>query len=141
MNTFRAFLRTIKRCQQSILLIDKGEYSAIKIVIAIDSFKGSLTSLQAGKAAGEGRLDSQTVMGKAPSGVAAIAKKYNLPVIAFSGCVTEEAEVCNDFGIDAFFPILRTVCSLEDAMNVENAYRNMTDISQQVARLIKTVRI
>ena len=30
-------------------------------------------------------------MGKAPLGVAAIAKRYNKPVIAFAGCVTEDA--------------------------------------------------
>lgn len=53
---------------------------------------------------GEGRLDGQTVMGKAPIGVAGIAKKYRKPVIAFSGCVTEDATACNQHGIDAFFP-------------------------------------
>ncbi len=86
---------------------------------------------------GEGRLDSQTAMGKAPSGVSAIAKKYNKPVIAFSGSVTPEARVCNDCGIDAFFPILRTVCTLEEAMNTDNAYANMTAAAEQAARLLK----
>jgi len=86
---------------------------------------------------GEGRLDSQTAMGKAPSGVSAIAKKYDKPVIAFSGSVTPEARVCNDCGIDAFFPILRTVCTLEEAMNTDNAYANMTAAAEQAARLLK----
>ncbi len=89
---------------------------------------------------GEGRLDSQTVMGKAPSGVAGIAKKYGIPVIAFSGCVTSEAAVCNEHGIDAFFPIVRGATSLEDAMDTDNAYRNLSDTAEQVFRLIKTVR-
>ena len=40
---------------------------------------------------GEGRLDAQTVMGKAPVGVAALAKKYNAKVIAFAGSVAPEA--------------------------------------------------
>ena len=44
---------------------------------------------------GEGRLDGQTVMGKAPIGVARIAKKYEKPVLAFSGCVVKEAVACN----------------------------------------------
>ena len=52
---------------------------------------------------GEGRLDGQTVMGKAPIGVAKIAKKYGKPVIAFAGCVTPDAVKCNEHGIDAFF--------------------------------------
>ena len=89
---------------------------------------------------GEGRLDGQTVMGKAPIGVAEIAKKYHKPVIAFSGCVTEDAIACNSHGIDAFFPILRTVTSLEDAMLPDNARKNMVACSEQVFRLIKTFR-
>ncbi len=89
---------------------------------------------------GEGRLDSQTVMGKAPIGVAAIAKKYGKSVIAFSGCVTKDAVVCNKYGIDAFFPIVRGACSLEEAMNTENAYQNMTDTAEQVFRVIKAYK-
>ena len=34
---------------------------------------------------GEGRMDGQTAMGKAPIGIAKIAKKYGKPVIAFAG--------------------------------------------------------
>ena len=85
---------------------------------------------------GEGRLDSQTVMGKAPIGVAGLAKKYGKKVIAFSGCVTNDAEVCNDHGIDAFFPILRGVTTLEEALNPQNAYKNLTATAYQVLRLL-----
>ena len=84
---------------------------------------------------GEGRLDSQTVMGKAPSGVASIAKKYGKKVIAFSGCVTKDAHICNEHGIDAYFPIVRGACSLEEAMNPDNAFENMSDTAEQVFRL------
>ncbi len=86
---------------------------------------------------GEGRLDAQTVMGKAPIGVAKLAKKYGKKVIAFSGCVTEDACVCNEHGIDAFFPIMRTVVTLEEALKHENAYKNLSDTAYQVFRLIK----
>ncbi|MDD3240169.1 MAG: glycerate kinase [Lachnospira sp.] len=85
---------------------------------------------------GEGRLDGQTAFGKAPIGVAEIAKKYGKKVIAFSGCVTEDAAVCNEHGIDAFFPILRGVVTLEEAMNAENARENMIATVEQVFRLI-----
>lgn len=84
---------------------------------------------------GEGRLDSQTVMGKVPVGVAETAKKHGKPVIAFSGCVTKDAGICNEHGIDAFFPILRGVVTLEEAMNPDNAYANMRDTAEQVFRL------
>lgn len=86
---------------------------------------------------GEGRLDSQTAMGKAPIGVAGIAKKYDKKVIAFSGCVTEDASVCNEHGIDAFFPILRSVVTLEQAMDSENARKNMEACAEQVFRLLR----
>jgi len=89
---------------------------------------------------GEGRLDSQTVMGKAPSGVADLAGKYGLPVIAFSGSVTEDAGVCNEHGIDAFFPVLRRICTLDEAMETETAHRNMADTAEQVFRLAACFR-
>lgn len=86
---------------------------------------------------GEGRLDGQSVMGKAPIGIARLAKKHGKSVIAFSGCVTDDAVVCNDCGIDAFFPILRQVVSLQEALNKENAYKNLKQTAEQVFRLIK----
>ena len=85
---------------------------------------------------GEGRLDSQTAMGKAPIGVASLAKKYGKRVIAFSGCVADGAEILNNCGIDAFFPILRGVVSLEEALNPQNAYKNLTSTAYQVFRLL-----
>lgn len=85
---------------------------------------------------GEGRLDGQTIFGKAPIGVAGIAKKYDKLVVAFSGAVTEDAVVCNEHGIDAFFPILRSVQTLQDAMDPVNAKENMIAAVEQVFRLI-----
>ena len=84
---------------------------------------------------GEGRLDGQTVMGKAPIGVAKLSKEYGKPVLAFSGCVTKDASTCNAAGIDAFFPIMRSVVSLEEAMDVKNAAENMADTVEQAFRL------
>ena len=86
---------------------------------------------------GEGRMDGQTAMGKAPTGVAKLAGKYGIPVIAFAGSVTKEAALCNENGIDAFFPILRSVVTLEEAMEPERARTNLADAAEQVFRLIK----
>jgi len=88
---------------------------------------------------GEGRLDGQTVMGKATIGVAKTAKKFDKKVLAFSGCVTADATACNEHGIDAFFPILRGVVSLDEAMDTENARSNMIATVEQVFRLIHTL--
>ncbi len=86
---------------------------------------------------GEGRLDEQTVMGKAPVGVAAIAKKYKKPVIAFCGSAAPDARSCNESGIDAYFPILQSVTTLEEAMRPETAIDNLRRTAEQVFRLIR----
>ena len=44
-------------------------------------------------------------------------------------------EECNEHGIDAFFPVLRGITTLEEAMKNENAKRNLADTAEQVYRL------
>ena len=85
---------------------------------------------------GEGRLDSQTVMGKAPVGIASLAKKYNKKVIAFCGCAADDAMLCNTYGIDAYFPILQKPVSLEEAMDPAVAGQNLKKTAEQVFRLL-----
>lgn len=89
---------------------------------------------------GEGRLDFQTAMGKAPVGVAGLAKKFDIPVLAFAGSVTKDATECNKNGIDAFFPILRGISTLEEAMKPENAKQNLIDTAEQAFRLFNICR-
>ena len=84
---------------------------------------------------GEGRLDAQSAMGKAPIGVAKLAKEFCKPVVAFCGCVGKGATACNAHGIDAYFPILQTPCSLAEAMDEETAYRNLRATAEQAVRL------
>ena len=85
---------------------------------------------------GEGRMDAQTAMGKVPVGVAKLAKKYSAKVIAFTGGMTDDAVACNHVGIDAIFPTVRGVTTLEEAMDVETAKKNMTLAVEQVFRLL-----
>jgi len=89
---------------------------------------------------GEGRLDGQTAMGKGPMAVAALAKKYGKPTIALCGCIGEDAEVCNDYGIDAYFPVLQSVTTLEEALNPDTARQNLTATAAQTIRLISIFR-
>ncbi len=86
---------------------------------------------------GEGRLDGQSAMGKAPVGVAGLAKKHGVPVIALAGGIGAGAEACNDY-IDAFFPTVRGVTTVEEAMEQENAAKNLEAAAFQVFRLIYT---
>jgi glycerate kinase len=87
---------------------------------------------------GEGRIDFQTAMGKAPIGVAKLAKKHGKRVVAFAGCVTEDAEECNNHGIDAFFPIIRGITTLDEALRRDNAYSNLRATAYQVFRLLSS---
>lgn len=85
---------------------------------------------------GEGQMDIQTAMGKVPVGVARLAKRYGCKVVAFAGGVTEDAGKCNAEGIDAFFPIVRGVTTLEQAMDTQTAKKNLALCAEQVFRLL-----
>ena len=81
---------------------------------------------------GEGKLDRQTIYGKAPIGVAKLAKKYGKKVLAFAGTVTEDACICKDYGIDAFFQITKETQTLQEAMTPSVARENMINAVEQV---------
>lgn len=85
---------------------------------------------------GEGKIDFQSSMGKAPTGVAKLAKKYGANVIAFAGVVDNDAVEVNKHGIDAFFPILDQIRSVEEAMDTKKAEENLRRCVNQVFRLI-----
>lgn len=85
---------------------------------------------------GEGCIDGQTAMGKAPIGIAKLAKKYNKKVIAFAGSIKKDAILCNEMGIDAFFSILNSITTLQEALDKNNAQQNLFLTAQQVFRLL-----
>ena len=85
---------------------------------------------------GEGRIDSQTVMGKGPHCVAKKAKKHGKKVIAFSGIIGSGAEKCNENGIDAYFPIIRKIITADEALDKATAASNLTETAYQIFRLI-----
>jgi len=88
---------------------------------------------------GEGKLDAQTLMGKAPGGVAALAKKHARPVIALSGAAEKDAARCNDHGIDAYFSIQQKPIGLDDAMRPATARENLHITAKQVFLLIQAM--
>ena len=115
--------------------LDAELQSGITIVLDTLNFKEAMAGADL-VLTGEGRLDKQTAMGKVPVGIAKLAKQQGCKVLAFAGGVTKEAVLCNQEGIDAFFPIVRGACSLDEAMKKENAERNMRDSVEQVFRLL-----
>ncbi|SUB32896.1 glycerate kinase [[Pasteurella] mairii] len=88
---------------------------------------------------GEGRMDGQTAQGKTPVGVALVAKAANKPVIAIVGCLREDYEVVYDKGIDAVFPIIRQLDSLESTL--KNGRENLISSAQNVARLYQLAQL
>ncbi|MBE5942431.1 MAG: glycerate kinase [Lachnospiraceae bacterium] len=81
---------------------------------------------------GEGRLDAQTAMGKAPIGVARRAKQHQCQAIAFAGCIGEDAEVCREKGVDAYYAIAPEDIPLDVRMQRENALYNMETVVAKV---------
>ncbi len=66
---------------------------------------------------GEGRTDAQTAMGKAPVGVAAVAKRHGVPVICLSGGLGEGADEVLAHGIDALASVVPQPMTLEACMS------------------------
>ncbi len=81
---------------------------------------------------GEGQIDRQTAFGKAPAGVAALAKEKNIPCIAIAGSIGSELGKLHDGGINAVFSICPGPLTLEDALN--QAEKLLSQSSEQVLR-------
>ena len=84
---------------------------------------------------GEGRIDSQTIHGKVPVGVANVAKRYNKPVIGIAGSLTPDVGVVHEHGIDAVFSVIFTICTLDEAL--DNASENVRMTARNVAATLK----
>ncbi|MGG7857309.1 glycerate kinase [Klebsiella aerogenes] len=89
---------------------------------------------------GEGRIDSQTIHGKVPVGVAKVAKCCNVPVIGIAGSLTADVGVVHQHGLDAVFSVLYSVCTLDEALanaaaNVRMTARNVAAVLQMGGKL------
>ena len=83
---------------------------------------------------GEGRIDSQSIHGKVPIGVARIAKRYNKPVIGIAGSLTDDVDVVYEYGLDAVFSVLYRICTLEQAL--DNAADNVFKTARNIAAVL-----
>jgi glycerate kinase len=87
---------------------------------------------------GEGRIDSQTIHGKTPVGVARVAKRYDIPVIAIAGGMTPDYSVVHQHGLDAVFSVLNRIQTLPEAL--EGARENVRVTARNVAAVWKMGR-
>lgn len=84
---------------------------------------------------GEGRIDGQSIFGKAPVGVAKVAKEFGVPVIGIAGSLGSDVCVVREHGINAVFSVVNSPCSLEDALL--NAKENVLLTSKNIAETLK----
>ena len=85
----------------------------------------------------EGKIDSQTAFGKTISGVAQLAKKYKVPVIALAGTVTDNLTELYKLGITSVFAIGDQPMGLEESK--ARASELLANTSEQIMRLVKRV--
>ncbi|MBA3044233.1 glycerate kinase [archaeon] len=85
---------------------------------------------------GEGKIDSQTIYGKTPVGVAKIAKRFGVPVLVIAGQIDHGVEKLYDLGIDAMLSITTGPISKEES--ISNAEKLVVSASESAARVIKT---
>ncbi|MFW6022654.1 MAG: glycerate kinase [Halanaerobiaceae bacterium] len=83
---------------------------------------------------GEGKIDKQTLMGKAPIGVARRAKKRNLPVVALAGYLDADSQKILNAGIDVIFGITQRPVTQEEAFR--NAAKWIERTAEQIINLI-----
>ena len=86
---------------------------------------------------GEGRIDAQTSMGKVPAGMASLAGKYSIQVIAVGGSLTEDAYHLNHHGINAVFSIQTEPLSIDEAMDSKRTRINIEKTVEQIMRTLK----
>ena len=86
---------------------------------------------------GEGKIDGQTLQGKTVLGVAAIAKKHNVPVIAIAGKVGDGIDEIYDLGVTSIFSITDQPMQLEEAM--EQADILIQSCIENIMRIVKYI--
>ena len=84
---------------------------------------------------GEGRIDGQTVHGKTPVGVARVARRHGVPVVAIGGCLAADSAQVHAHGIDAVFACVTRACTLAEALS--EAASNLQGAARNVAAVLK----
>lgn len=115
--------------------LDGQLVSGIDLILDVLNFETALIGADL-VITGEGRIDAQTIYGKAPIGVAHMAKKLGIPVIAFAGSISDDAAVVYEHGIDALIPITPHPMPLDEAM--QNARPHMRNAAEHAIRLLLT---
>lgn len=110
----------------------------IEIIMNITEFEKKLKNCSL-VITGEGRIDSQSIFGKVPVGVAQIAKKHGIPVLCIAGSI---GDINNDLyktGISSVVTLVNGPVTLEKA--IENASSLLTAATERTFRGIKNIKL
>jgi glycerate 2-kinase len=110
--------------------------SGVEMILELTRFEKQLQIVDL-VITGEGKLDGQTSMGKAPAGIALLAKQHGIPVIALAGDISEGNPTLHESGITAYFTIVSGPFSLENAMNPETTRTNLKRTGEQIGRVVQ----
>lgn len=83
---------------------------------------------------GEGKTDASSAMGKVPSGIGALAKRFGVPVVCLTGCADESAGELYGLGVSAVVPIADRPMTLE--YSIQNAASLLSASAERLARLL-----
>jgi glycerate kinase len=107
----------------------------IEVVLEVVKFEALLQKGADLVITGEGRLDKQTSFGKVPIGVAKVAKKFGIPVLAIVGAIGEGAEVVFEQGIDSYFSVIPRPMTLDES--IAEVRTLLKSVAERCARMIK----
>ena len=116
-------------------LIDAVLKPGVDLVIGIVELAKSLVDADL-VITGEGRIDSQTIHGKTPVGVAKIAKSHNLPVICIAGSVKDGTDIIHQMGIDEIYSVIERDYDLTEAL-IEAGHK----LSQSAQKIAKSLNL
>nr|WP_263324583.1 glycerate kinase [Neobacillus sp. Marseille-Q6967] len=90
---------------------------------------------------GEGKLDGQTSMGKAPAGIAQLGKQNGIPAIVLAGDISDGNPTLHESGITSYFTIVGGPVNLEKAMQPEVTRENLRRTAEQLGRVLKAFMV
>ncbi len=109
--------------------------SGIKIILEQVDLKGKIKNADF-VITGEGKIDKQSSMGKVIHGIGSICKEEGIRCIALSGNTDEADSSINEIGVSAFFSILNSPITLEEAMDKQKTLGLIEKQSEQIFRLL-----
>ena len=113
-------------------VLDVMPTSGIELVLSVVDFDNIVADASL-VVTGEGRIDRQTVMGKAPAGVLRHAKRAGVPCIAVGGCV-QWCDELQKSDFDAIYAATPEGMPIAEAMKKEVATLNLRNVATSIIK-------